>query len=148
VVTRFPPEPNGYLHIGHAKALCLDFGMALENGGECHLRMDDTNPTKEEVEYMESITTDVHWLGFDWGHHFYFASDYFGRMYDACAQLIEKGLAYVCQLSQRNGKSTAARRISRGAKPLPQPPARESQDLFRRMRAGEFPMVRAASAQD
>ena len=82
VVTRFPPEPNGYLHIGHAKAICIDFGTALKYGGECHLRMDDTNPTKEEVEYIESIKEDVHWLGFDWGKHFYYASDFFGQMVD------------------------------------------------------------------
>ncbi len=140
VVTRFPPEPNGYLHIGHAKAICLDFGMALENGGECHLRMDDTNPTKEEVEYMESITTDVHWLGFDWGPHFYFASDYFGRMYDACAQLIEKGLAYVCQLSQEEWKEYRGAPDKPGREsPYRNRPPAESLDLFRRMRAGEFP---------
>ena len=139
VVTRFPPEPNGYLHIGHAKAICLDFGMAIENKGECHLRMDDTNPVKEEVEYIESIKEDVRWLGFDWGKHFYFASDFFGQMYECAAQLIRKGHAYVCALSQEEWKEY------RGAPPAPgrespyrNRPAEESLDLFRRMRAGEF----------
>ncbi|HBA85433.1 MAG TPA: glutamine--tRNA ligase [Verrucomicrobia bacterium] len=139
VVTRFPPEPNGYLHIGHAKAICLDFGMALENNGECHLRMDDTNPVKEDVEYIDSITADVRWLGFDWGKHFYFASDCFGQMYDACEELIRKGKAYVCALSQDDWKDY------RGAPPAPgkespwrNRPVEESLDLFHRMRAGEF----------
>ncbi|HOW97828.1 MAG TPA: glutamine--tRNA ligase/YqeY domain fusion protein [Kiritimatiellia bacterium] len=139
VVTRFPPEPNGYLHIGHAKAICIDFGMALEHGGECHLRMDDTNPTKEEVEYIESIQEDVRWLGFDWGKHFYFASDYFGRMFDCCAELIRKGKAYVCGLTQDEWSKTY-----RGAPPAagqPSPyrdrPAEESLRLFEEMRAGK-----------
>ena len=141
VVTRFPPEPNGYLHIGHAKAICLDFGMALENNGKCHLRMDDTNPTKEDVEYIESITEDVHWLGFDWGKHFYFASDFFGKMYDYAVQLIRKNLAYVCELSQEDWSQNY-----RGAPPAPgkESPFRnrsveENLKLFERMRAGEFP---------
>ena len=82
IQTRFPPEPNGYLHIGHAKALCIDFGMAEKFGGECHLRMDDTNPTKEDVEYVDAIQEDIHWLGYDWGKHFYYASDYFEKMYE------------------------------------------------------------------
>jgi glutaminyl-tRNA synthetase len=139
VVTRFPPEPNGYLHIGHAKAICIDFGTALKYGGECHLRMDDTNPTKEEVEYIESIKEDVRWLGFDWGKHFYFASDFFGQMYDCCAQLITKGKAYVCELSMEEwGKSY------RGAPPAPgkespyrNRPVGESLRLFEEMRAGQ-----------
>ncbi len=141
VITRFPPEPNGYLHIGHAKAICLDFGMALENHGKCHLRMDDTNPTKEEVEYIESIKEDVRWLGFDWGKHFYFASDYFGRMYDYAVYLIKKNLAYVCELSQEEWSQNY-----RGAPPAPgkESPfrnrtAEENLRLFERMRAGEFP---------
>src|SRR5262245_34836904 len=100
VVTRFPPEPNGYLHIGHAKSICLNFGIALENtGGVCHLRFDDTNPTKEDVEYVESIQRDVRWLGFDWGANLYYASDYFERLYDAAAGLIRDGHAYVDSLS-------------------------------------------------
>ncbi|MFO7534882.1 MAG: glutamine--tRNA ligase/YqeY domain fusion protein [Kiritimatiellia bacterium] len=140
VRTRFPPEPNGYLHIGHAKAICLDFGMALENGGQCHLRMDDTNPVKEEQEYIEAIQEDVRWLGFDWGPHFYYASDYFGRMYDCAEQLIKMGKAYVCELSAdawkeyrgvptRPGKESPSRNRS----------AEENLDLFARMRKGEFP---------
>jgi len=99
VITRFPPEPNGYLHIGHAKAICLDFGVAAENNGRCHLRFDDTNPTKEDTEYVESIINDVKWLGFDFGEHLYYASDYFERMYECAVTLIRKGLAYVCDLS-------------------------------------------------
>ncbi|HPA79085.1 MAG TPA: glutamate--tRNA ligase family protein, partial [Kiritimatiellia bacterium] len=104
IVTRFPPEPNGYLHIGHAKAICIDFGMALENNGICHLRFDDTNPTAEEVEYVESIMEDVRWLGFDWGRHLYYASDYFDQMYKFAVQLIKKGKAYVCTLSAEEFK--------------------------------------------
>lgn len=99
VVTRFPPEPNGYLHIGHAKAICLDFGIAAENNGVCHLRFDDTNPTKEDTEYEESIQNDVRWLGFDFGKHLYYASDYFERMYECAVELIKRGKAYVCDLS-------------------------------------------------
>jgi glutaminyl-tRNA synthetase len=99
VVTRFPPEPNGYLHIGHTKAICLDFGVAEENGGRCHLRFDDTNPTAEEVEYVDAIKADLRWLGFDWGEHEYYASDYFGELHKFAVQLIEKGKAYVCDLS-------------------------------------------------
>jgi len=100
VVTRFPPEPNGYLHIGHAKSICLNFGIAAENaGGVCHLRFDDTNPCKEEVEYVESIKADVRWLGFDWGHHLYYTSDYFDRLYEYALQLIKDGKAYVCSLN-------------------------------------------------
>jgi glutaminyl-tRNA synthetase len=140
VVTRFPPEPNGYLHIGHAKAICLDFGMALEQGGQCHLRMDDTNPVKEEVEYINAIQEDVRWLGFDWGPHFYFASDYFGRMYDCAVQLIKLGKAYVCELSSEEWKDY------RGVptRPGKESPGRsrtveENLDLFERMRKGEFP---------
>ena len=99
VITRFPPEPNGYLHIGHAKAFCISFGIAEEFGGVCHLRFDDTNPTKEEEEYVESIKKDVHWLGWDWGEHLYFASDYFEQMYEYALQMIEAGKAYVCDLT-------------------------------------------------
>src|SRR5690348_752564 len=109
VATRFPPEPNGYLHLGHAKAICLDFGVASEFGGRCHLRMDDTNPLAEDVEYEESIQHDVRWLGFDWGPHFYRASDYFERLYGWAEELVQAGKAYVCDLSEdeiRKGRGT------------------------------------------
>ncbi len=99
VHTRFPPEPNGYLHIGHCKALTIDFGTAEKYGGMCNLRMDDTNPSKEDVEYVEAIQEDIHWLGFDWGDRFFYASDYFPQMYEYAVELIRKGLAYVCELS-------------------------------------------------
>ena len=99
VHTRFPPEPNGYLHIGHAKAICIDFGTAEKFGGICNLRMDDTNPTKEDVEYVDAIKEDIKWLGFDWEDRFYFASEYFDQMYDYAVELIKKGLAYVCELT-------------------------------------------------
>jgi len=139
IVTRFPPEPNGYLHIGHAKAVCLDFGTALEFGGECHLRMDDTNPAKESMEYVESIQRDIRWLGFDWGAHFYFSADYFERMYDCAVRLIRKEKAYVCELTQEEWKEY------RGVptKPGGESPSRnrsvnENLDLFARMRSGEF----------
>lgn len=138
VVTRFPPEPNGYLHIGHAKAICIDFGTALKYGGECHLRMDDTNPTKEEVEYIESIKEDVRWLGFDWGKHFYYASDFFGKMYDCAVELIQKGKAYVCALGMDEWKDY------RGSPPAPgkespyrNRPIEESLRLFGEMRDGK-----------
>ena len=101
VHTRFPPEPNGYLHIGHAKSICLNFGLAAEFGGLCNLRFDDTNPAKEEVEYVESIKEDVHWLGFDWEDREFYASDYFEQLYEFAVQLIKKGKAYVCDLSCR-----------------------------------------------
>src|SRR5579864_5646881 len=100
VVTRFPPEPNGYLHIGHAKSICLNFGIALENpGGVCHLRFDDTNPAREDVEYVDSIQEDVHWLGFDWGKNRFYASDYFERLYNFAVELIKLDKAYVCDLT-------------------------------------------------
>ncbi len=139
IVTRFPPEPNGYLHIGHAKAICLDFGVAQEFGGRCHLRFDDTNPAKEDVEYVDSIMADVRWLGFDWGEHLYYASDYFGQMYDRAVELIRKDKAYVCTLSPEEFK--AYRGIpTRPGRPSPwrDRPIAESLDLFARMRAGEF----------
>ena len=110
VITRFPPEPNGYLHIGHAKSICLNFGLAAEFGGHCNLRFDDTNPSKEEQEYVDSIMEDVRWLGFDWGARLYYASDYFERLYEFAETLIKKGKAFVCDLTIR---STA--RISRDA---------------------------------
>jgi glutaminyl-tRNA synthetase len=99
IVTRFPPEPNGYLHVGHAKSICLNFGVAQEFGGRCHLRFDDTNPTKEEQEYIDAIEADVRWLGFDWGKHLYHASDYFDQLYDWAELLVQRGLAYVDGLS-------------------------------------------------
>ena len=139
VVTRFPPEPNGYLHIGHAKAICLDFGVAAENGGVCNLRMDDTNPTKEDTEYVDSIAGDVRWLGFDFGGRIRYASDYFEKMYECAEKLIELGKAYVCDLSPEQWEEY------RGNSSVPgrEPPGRarsvgENLDLFRRMRAGEF----------
>ena len=108
VVTRFPPEPNGYLHIGHAKSICLNFGIAAENkGGRCHLRFDDTNPVKEEQEYIDSIIEDVRWLGWDWGEHLYYASDYFEQMYEYALELIKKGSAYVCDLTAEQTKIVA-----------------------------------------
>ena len=140
VVTRFPPEPNGYLHVGHAKSICLNFGIAQEFGGRCHLRFDDTNPTKEEQEYIDAIKEDVRWLGFDWGEHLYHASDYFGQLYEWAVLLIQKGLAYVDDLSadqirEYRGTLTEPGRES----PYRNRSIEESLDLFRRMRAGEFP---------
>ncbi len=139
VITRFPPEPNGYLHIGHAKAICLDFGMALENNGQCHLRFDDTNPTKEDVEYVDSIMADVQWLGFDWGKHLYYASDYFEQMFQYAEELIHKGLAYVCTLSPDEFKEYRGVPTRPGKdSPWRNRPVAENLDLFHRMRAGEF----------
>jgi glutaminyl-tRNA synthetase len=140
VVTRFPPEPNGYLHIGHAKSICLNFGVAMENGGRCHLRMDDTNPTKEDVEYVDSIVEDVRWLGFDWGEHFYHAADYFDRLYEYAETLVTRGKAYVCDLSpdemrEHRGTFTEPGRNS----PWRDRPVDENLALLRRMKAGEFP---------
>jgi glutaminyl-tRNA synthetase len=140
VVTRFPPEPNGYLHIGHAKAICLDFGVAAEFGGRCHLRMDDTNPTTENMEYVEAIRRDVRWLGFDWGEHMYYASDYFERFYELGEKLIRLGRAYVCDLPEEEFSEKYRGTISEAGKESPyrERSAEESLDLFRRMRAGEF----------
>jgi len=140
VVTRFPPEPNGYLHIGHAKSMCLNFGVAREFGGRCHLRFDDTNPVKEEHEYIEAIQEDVRWMGFDWGQHLFHASDHFETLYAWAEHLIGAGLAYIDDLSAEEirahrGTLTEAGRNS----PYRERPAEESLDLFRRMRAGEFP---------
>ena len=137
--TRFPPEPNGYLHIGHCKALTIDFGTAEKYGGLCNLRMDDTNPTKEDEEYVEAIQEDIHWLGFDWGGRFYYASDYFEQMYQYAEELIRKGLAYVCQLSPEEFKANRGTIGVPATSPYRDRPAEESLDLFRRMRAGEFP---------
>ena len=139
VHTRFPPEPNGYLHIGHCKALTIDFGTAEKYGGLCNLRMDDTNPTKEDEEYVEAIQEDIHWLGFDWGGRFYYASDYFEQMYQCAEELIRKGLAYVCELSPEEFKANRGTIGVPATSPYRDRPAEESLDLFRRMRAGEFP---------
>ena len=140
VQTRFPPEPNGYLHIGHAKAICIDFGIAAEFGGKCNLRFDDTNPVKEEVEYVESIIQDIRWLGFDWEDRLFYASDYFEQLYQYAVQLIRKGTAYVCDLTadevrEYRGTLTEPGRES----PFRNRTADENLDLFARMRAGEFP---------
>ncbi len=140
VVTRFPPEPNGYLHIGHAKSICLNFGIAAENErGECHLRFDDTNPCKEEAEFVESIKEDLRWLGFDWAEHEYYASDYFEQLYEWAVQLIKKGKAYVCELNaeqirEYRGTLTRPGRES----PYRNRSVDQNLDLFERMRAGEF----------
>jgi len=138
VHTRFPPEPNGYLHIGHCKALCIDFGTAEKYGGLCNLRMDDTNPSKEDVEYVEAIQEDIHWLGFDWGDRFFYASDYFEKMYECAEGLIRKGLAYVCQLTPEEFKEYRGDVSTPARSPYRDRPVEESLDLFRRMRAGEF----------
>ncbi|QHI68075.1 glutamine--tRNA ligase/YqeY domain fusion protein [Tichowtungia aerotolerans] len=139
VVTRFPPEPNGYLHIGHAKAICLDFGTALKYNGRCHLRFDDTNPTAEDTEYVEAIKEDVHWLGFDWGEHLYWASDYFEQMYEYAVQLIKQGKAYVCDLSVDAFKEYRGIPTEPGKEPEGrQRSIEENLELFEKMKAGEF----------
>ena len=139
VHTRFPPEPNGYLHIGHAKAIYIDFGTAQKYGGLCNLRMDDTNPTKEDVEYVEAIQEDIKWLGYDWDDRFYFASDYFEKMYEYAVELIRKGLAYVCELTPEEFKEYRGDVNTPARSPWRDRPVEESLDLFARMRAGEFP---------
>ena len=139
VHTRFPPEPNGYLHIGHAKAICIDFGTVEKFGGICNLRMDDTNPSKEDTEYVDAIQEDIHWLGYDWDDRFYYASDYFETMYQLAEKLIEKGLAYVCQLTPDQMRENRGDLKNPAVSPYRDRPAEESIDLFRRMRAGEFP---------
>ena len=140
VVTRFPPEPNGYLHIGHAKAICLDFGIAEAYGGTCHLRFDDTNPAKEDQEFVDSIQQDVRWLGFDWGPNLFFASDYFQQMYDWAVELIRLGKAYVCDLSLEAFKAYRGVPTRPGREsPHRNRPIAENLDLFARMKAGEFP---------
>ncbi len=138
VHTRFPPEPNGYLHIGHCKALTIDFGTAEKYGGMCNLRMDDTNPTKEDVEYVEAIQEDIHWLGFDWGDRFFYASDYFPKMYEYAVELIKKGLAYVCELSPEEFKEHRGAIGVPATSPYRDRPMEESLDLFERMKNGEF----------
>ena len=140
VVTRFPPEPNGYLHIGHAKSICLNFGVAAEFGGRCHLRFDDTNPAKEEHEFIESIQEDVRWLDFDWGEHLYFASDHFETLYDWACHLIKTGKAYVDDLTAEEIREYRGTLTEPGKdSPYRTRPVEESLDLFTRMRAGEFP---------
>ena len=138
VHTRFPPEPNGYLHIGHCKALTIDFGTAEKFGGICNLRMDDTNPTKEDVEFVEAIKEDIHWLGFDWGDRFFYGSDYFEKDYEYAVELIKKGLAYVCELTPEEFKANRGDVNTPAVSPWRDRPMEESLDLFARMRAGEF----------
>jgi glutaminyl-tRNA synthetase len=140
VHTRFPPEPNGYLHIGHAKAICLDFGIAEKYGGKCNLRFDDTNPTKEDVEYVDSIKEDIRWLGFDWEEREYYASDYFEQLYDFAVDLIKKGLAYVDDQSSEEMASQKGTPTEPGTySPYRDRSVDENLDLFQRMNAGEFP---------
>lgn len=139
IVTRFPPEPNGYLHIGHAKSICLNFGLARDYNGTCHLRFDDTNPEKEETEYIESIMEDVRWLGFDWGEHLYYASDYFEQLYNLAVELIKQGKAYVCDLSPEEIRKYRGTLTEPGKEsPYRNRSVEENLDLFERMRAGEF----------
>lgn len=139
IVTRFPPEPNGYLHIGHAKSICLNFGLAKDYNGTCHLRFDDTNPEKEELEYIKSIKRDVKWLGFDWGDHLYYASDYFDQLYDYAVDLIKQGKAYVCSLSAEEIREYRGTLTKPGKEsPYRNRSVEENLDLFERMRKGEF----------
>ena len=138
VHTRFPPEPNGYLHIGHCKALIIDFGTAEKYNGLCNLRMDDTNPTKEDVEFVQAIQDDIHWLGFDWGDRFFYGSDYFEKDYEYAVELIKKGLAYVCELTPDQFKEYRGDLNTPAISPYRDRPIEESLDLFARMRAGEF----------
>ncbi|PIQ24746.1 glutamine--tRNA ligase [bacterium (Candidatus Blackallbacteria) CG17_big_fil_post_rev_8_21_14_2_50_48_46] len=139
VITRFPPEPNGYLHIGHAKSIWLNFGLAQKNGGRCHLRFDDTNPAKEEVEYVESIQKDIRWLGYDWDSHLYFASDYFQKLYEFAVDLIRSGKAYVDDLTPEQIREYRGTLTEPGKNsPWRERPVEESLDLFERMKAGEF----------
>jgi len=139
VVTRFPPEPNGYLHIGHAKSICLNFGIARDYTGRCHLRMDDTNPAKEEIEYIESIKEDVRWLGFDWGQHMYYASDYYQKLYEYAVLLIKAAKAYVCQLTPEQMREYRGTLTEPGKNsPYRDRSVEENLDLFERMKKGEF----------
>jgi len=139
VHTRFPPEPNGYLHIGHCKALVIDFGTAEKYGGLCNLRMDDTNPAKEDTEFVDAIKEDIHWLGFDWGDRFYYGSDYFEKTYELAEELIRNGDAYVCELTPEQFKEYRGDLTHPAVSPYRDRPAEESLDLFHRMRDGEFP---------
>lgn len=138
VHTRFPPEPNGYLHIGHAKAICINFGTAEKYNGMCNLRMDDTNPTKEDVEYVDAIKEDIQWLGFTWDDRFYYASEYFPKMYESAVELIKKGLAYVCQLNAEEMRTYRGDLSTPATSPYRDRPIEESLDLFERMKNGEF----------
>ncbi len=138
VHTRFPPEPNGYLHIGHAKAICIDFGTAEKFNGMCNLRMDDTNPTKEDVEYVDAIKEDISWLGFTWDDRFYYASEYFDKMYEGAVELIKKGLAYVCELNAEQMREYRGDLSTPAKSPFRDRPIEESLDLFERMKNGEF----------
>ena len=139
VATRFPPEPNGYLHIGHAKSICLNFGVAVDYRGTCNVRFDDTNPAKEDVEYVNAIQDDIRWLGFDWGQHLHYASDYFERLYGYAVRLIERGKAYVDDLSTEQIREYRGTLIAPGRKsPYRDRSVEENLDLFARMRAGEF----------
>ena len=137
--TRFPPEPNGYLHIGHCKALIIDFGTAEKYGGLCNLRMDDTNPAKEDTEFVDAIKEDIHWLGFDWGDRFFYGSDYFDKTYELAEALIKNGDAYVCELTPEQFKEYRGDLTHPAVSPCRDRPVEESLDLFRRMKAGEFP---------
>ncbi|MBQ5805554.1 MAG: glutamine--tRNA ligase/YqeY domain fusion protein [Erysipelotrichaceae bacterium] len=137
VHTRFPPEPNGYLHIGHCKALCIDFGMAEKFGGICNLRMDDTNPAKEDTEYVDAIKDDIHWLGFDWGDRFYYGSDYFEKDYEYAVELIKKGLAYVCELTPEQFKEYRGDTTTPAKSPYRDRPIEENLRLFEMMKNGE-----------
>ena len=139
VHTRFPPEPNGYLHIGHCKALVIDFGTAKKFGGLCNLRMDDTNPAKEDTEYVDAIKEDIHWLGFDWGDRFFYGSDYFDKDYEYAVELIKKGLAYVCELTPDQMDEYRGDLTHPAVSPWRDRPIEESLDLFERMKMGEFP---------
>ena len=139
VHTRFPPEPNGYLHIGHCKALTIDFGTAEKFGGICNLRFDDTNPAKEDTEFVDAIQEDIHWLGFDWDDRMFYGSDYFEKTYELAVGLIKKGLAYVCELSPEEFKEYRGSIGVPGKSPWRDRPIEESLDLFERMKNGEFP---------
>lgn len=140
IQTRFPPEPNGYLHVGHAKAICLNFGLAKKYGGQCNLRMDDTNPTRENTEFVESIKSDIQWLGFDWEDRLYFASDYFEQLFEFAVSLVEKGKAYVCDLTAEETRSYRGTLTAPGKdSPFRDRSPEENLDLLQRMRAGEFP---------
>ena len=139
VHTRFPPEPNGYLHIGHCKALTIDFGTAEKFGGLCNLRFDDTNPAKEDTEFVDAIQDDIHWLGFDWGDRMFYGSDYFEKTYELAVGLIKKGLAYVCELTPEQFREYRGSIGVPGKSPWRDRPIEESLDLFQRMRNGEFP---------
>ena len=147
VHTRFPPEPNGYLHIGHCKALTIDFGTAEKFGGLCNLRMDDTNPTKEDTEYVDAIQQDIHWLGFDWGDRFFYGSDYFEKDYEFAVELIKEGLAYVCDLTPEQFREFRGDIGKPAVSPYRDRSVKENLDLFERMKNGEFPEGAARCAQ-